>query len=83
MLTLITEVRRGAGWDRTKGTQLRGLRWRCHKSTECKFMNVVRENETKWTYLCLIKDPAQVKRSGVQGVGRTWEQAQNLLGNHC
>lgn len=30
-------------------------------------MNVVSENETKWTYFCLIIDPAQVKRSGVQG----------------
>lgn len=31
-----------------------------------QLINVVNENETKWTYFCLIIDPAQVKRSGVQ-----------------
>lgn len=30
------------------------------------FINVVNENETKWTYFRLIIHPAQVERSGVQ-----------------
>lgn len=31
-----------------------------------QLINVVNENETKWTYFCLIIHPAWVKRSGVQ-----------------
>lgn len=31
-----------------------------------QLINVVNENETKWTYFCLIIDSAPVKRSGVR-----------------
>lgn len=74
MLTLITEVHRGAGWDRVEKAEPRGLwLWCCCQGWwefsvyKVQLINVVNENETKWTYFCLIIDPAQVKRSGVQG----------------
>lgn len=72
MLTLITEVHRGAGWDRVERAEPRGS-WRlcCQRGWwefqvyKVQLINVVNENETKWTHFRLIIHPAQVKRSGV------------------
>lgn len=75
MLTLITEVRRGAGWDRVEEGCSEGgarrRRRRCHRGWwefrvhKVQLINVVNENETKWTHFRLIIHPAQVERSGV------------------
>lgn len=73
MLTLITEVHRGAGWDRVEKAEPRGSRqqsrrggWREFGVYKVQLINVVNENETKWTHFRLIIHPAQVKRSGVR-----------------
>jgi len=72
MLTLITEVHRGVGWDRVERAAPSSLWWQCCRHSWWEFrvykvqlINVVNENETKCTYFRLIIHPAQVKRSGV------------------
>lgn len=71
---LITEVRRGAGWDRAERVEWRGV-WLQQQSCrgwwefgidKALLINVVNENETNWTHFHLIMYPAQVKRSEVQ-----------------
>lgn len=71
---LITELRRGAGWDRTERLERRGV-WLQQQSCRgwwlfaigtALLINVVNENETNWPRFHLIMYPAQVKRSEVQ-----------------
>lgn len=70
MLMLITEVRRGVGWDRVERVERRGV-WLQQQSwwefgiDKALLINVVNENETNWTHFHLIMYPAQVKRSEV------------------
>lgn len=89
---LITEVRRGAGWDRAERVERRGVWLAATKPPllvgvrnrhSALLINVVNENETNWTRFHLIMDPAQVKRSEVQRKKRVrnlqtcWATASN------
>lgn len=44
-----------------------------------RLINVVNENETKWTHFRLITHPAQVQRSGVQESMRARSKPVGLL----
>lgn len=52
----------GIGW---RGLSRGACGWWEFRVYKVQLINVVNENETKWTYFRLIIHPVQVKRSGV------------------